>query len=124
MKQFSIKQIYLRLRGDFQKVEWRRLVCNNLGAPRWIFILRLAVLNKFYTRDRLLKWGMVVNPSCPLCSMADESHLHLFFACTVSAQIWQKTINWLGISRSRATANATYKSSRAEVYRMVLEATI
>lgn len=31
MQHVSIKQVYLMLRGDFQKVEWPILVCNNMG---------------------------------------------------------------------------------------------
>lgn len=65
----------MKHREDFQKVEWRRLVCNNIGSPRWIFILRLTALHTLYIRDRLLKWGMVVDPSFRLCTMADEATL-------------------------------------------------
>ncbi|XP_055835672.1 uncharacterized protein LOC129904155 isoform X1 [Solanum dulcamara] len=132
VEHLSMKQVYLKLRGDFQKVEWRSLVCKNLGSPRWIFTLRLASY-KLYTRDRFLKWAMVVDPSCPLCTMADEIHSHLFFACSVSAHVWQKLLNWFVKSRVPgewdfelpwATTYAKYKSSRAEVYRMLLAAAI
>ncbi|XP_075092545.1 uncharacterized protein LOC142172764 [Nicotiana tabacum] len=39
--QFSIKKFYHRLRGDFHKISWRRLVCNNPGYNKWTFILQL-----------------------------------------------------------------------------------
>jgi len=56
MPNFSIKQFYVKLRGKFQKVSWRRLVYNNSGLPRWIFILRVAALERLNIRDRLVKW--------------------------------------------------------------------
>lgn len=31
---FSIKNMYVLMRGDFPKVHLRRLVCNNFGAPK------------------------------------------------------------------------------------------
>lgn len=30
---FSVKKMYMRMRGEFPKVDWRRLTCNN-AAPR------------------------------------------------------------------------------------------
>lgn len=36
---FSAKQMYLKLRGDFLEVDWRRLLCNNAAPPKWAFIL-------------------------------------------------------------------------------------
>ncbi|XP_060184319.1 uncharacterized protein LOC132614001 [Lycium barbarum] len=53
---FSIKQVYTKLRGSFPKVSWRKLVCNNYGAPKWTFILYLTLHKRLYTRHRLLKW--------------------------------------------------------------------
>lgn len=93
MEHFSIKQMYLKIRGDFQKVEWRRLACNNMCSPR------MAALYKLYTKDRLIKWKMGVDLKCHLCSVADESHSHLFFACSVATQVWKKLLSWMGISR-------------------------
>lgn len=40
---FSIKEIYSLLKGQFDKVPQRRLICNNYGCPRWTFILYLAI---------------------------------------------------------------------------------
>lgn len=61
MNCFSIKRMYLRLRGIFLKVPWRRMVCNNLECPKCIFTLRFAAQCKLYTRDRLAKWGINSN---------------------------------------------------------------
>ncbi|KAG5595222.1 hypothetical protein H5410_036454, partial [Solanum commersonii] len=48
---------YVHIQGSkgFSVKQWRRLVCYNYGAPKCIFILYLEILNRLYTRDRLLK---------------------------------------------------------------------
>lgn len=33
-KDFSIKKTYKSLRGEYTKVLWRKLTCNNLGSPK------------------------------------------------------------------------------------------
>lgn len=38
-EKWTIKKVYRLLRGQFEKVAWRRLMCNNLGCPSWTFIL-------------------------------------------------------------------------------------
>nr|XP_016505691.1 PREDICTED: uncharacterized protein LOC107823531 [Nicotiana tabacum] len=55
MQSCSIKNIYHKLRGRFEKVSWRRIVCHNTGCPRWTFILTVAAHGKLYTKDRLQK---------------------------------------------------------------------
>lgn len=32
--EFSIKQTNKSLRGEYSKVPWRKLTCNNLGSPK------------------------------------------------------------------------------------------
>ncbi|XP_059294457.1 uncharacterized protein LOC132047424 [Lycium ferocissimum] len=87
---FSIKQVYLKLRGNHPKVSWRRFVCNNHGAPKWIFILYLALNRRLYTRDRLKKWGIIEQPPFrPVCT-ENETVDHLFFKCGFSTTIWDK----------------------------------
>lgn len=40
---YSIKLMYHQLQGNFNKVRWRRLICNNKSSPKVVFILWLAV---------------------------------------------------------------------------------
>ncbi|XP_009590345.1 uncharacterized protein [Nicotiana tomentosiformis] len=129
MKKFSTKQFYLKLRGTFQKVAWRKLMCNNQGLPKWIFILRLAALGRLYTKDRLFKWGVTQDQFCLLCGQDHESLAHLFFTCETTAQLWKKLLNWIGVTRNPMVwedelqwgmQHASGSSSRAEVYRMLL----
>lgn len=35
MNQFQTRWFYQKIRGEFPKVEWQKLKCNNLGIPNW-----------------------------------------------------------------------------------------
>ncbi|XP_075080594.1 uncharacterized protein LOC142166077 [Nicotiana tabacum] len=100
MKEYSIRLIYNKLRGDLPKVEWMRLLCNNWSSPKWRFILYLAILERLYTRDRVLGWGIAISSACSLCEKVEESHEHLFFQCKYSTSIWSKLLQWVGIQRN------------------------
>ncbi|XP_070040460.1 uncharacterized protein [Nicotiana tomentosiformis] len=127
--QFSVKKMCILMRGDFPKVQWRKIVCNNLGSEKWIFILRLAAHGKLATKDRLMKWGVISGQECPLCLTQNESINHIFFQCDMSIQVWCKLLQWQGINRAAmpwleelkwAEDYARGRSATAEIYRMTL----
>ncbi|XP_070007758.1 uncharacterized protein LOC142165311 [Nicotiana tabacum] len=95
----SIKQIYHKLRGNFSKVSWRRVVCSNAGCPRWTFILTMTAHGKLYTKDRLRKWEIQIDQECVLCRQASETIQHLFFECSYAAELWGNLLVWQGIRR-------------------------
>lgn len=66
MDKYSIGRIYLQMRGPLKKVAWRSLVWTNIGAPKWLFILYLAVNKKLTTKVRLTTWGVITPPLCQL----------------------------------------------------------
>ncbi|XP_019228711.1 PREDICTED: uncharacterized protein LOC109209820 [Nicotiana attenuata] len=70
---FSIRGMYKQLRGDFLK-------------------------ESLYTKDRLRKWGMQVNPECALCEKEMESHNHIFFTCSFSENVWSRILKWMNIN--------------------------
>ncbi|XP_019244443.1 PREDICTED: uncharacterized protein LOC109224311 [Nicotiana attenuata] len=126
---FSIKKWYNSMLGQYQKVSWRRLTCNNLGAPKWIFVLSLAIQNRLLTRSRLHTWGIADEVSCPLCTEAEETIEHLLFNCRIIGEIWSKLLHWQGINRAPmewqreiqwAESNATRNNAAAQVYRLTL----
>ncbi|XP_021854487.2 uncharacterized protein [Spinacia oleracea] len=96
---FSVKNVYSVLRGDVQKVEWRKLTCNNPAPPKCIFIVWLDALNKMVTCDRLIKIGIACEPICCLCEKASENVCHLFFECEYSASVWSCVLQWFGVNR-------------------------
>lgn len=79
MEQFHINKIYRRLLSVFPEVTRTRLVCNNSGVPKWIFISKLALLSMLYTKGMLAKWGILVDRDCVLCDNRSKTASHLFF---------------------------------------------
>ncbi|XP_070022875.1 uncharacterized protein [Nicotiana sylvestris] len=101
--------------------------------PKWIFILRLAILDRLATKERLARWGLMEETVCSLCQRSNEIVQHLFFECDVAWEIWQKLLQWEGIMRRKkqwheevqwAVEKATGKSVGAELYRITLAAVI
>uniref|UniRef100_M1BIU6 Non-LTR reverse transcriptase n=1 Tax=Solanum tuberosum TaxID=4113 RepID=M1BIU6_SOLTU len=91
MEKYSITEVYGKMRGDIEKVEWRKLVWANYGAPKWTFILYIALHRRLSTKDRMEKWGIITDVTCPLCQQEDEDIDHLFFECNLYG-----TGCWLG----------------------------
>ncbi|KAH0636879.1 hypothetical protein KY289_036794 [Solanum tuberosum] len=48
--EFSINAMYKKLRGEYIKVPWSKMTCNNQGSPKWIFALYLAINRRLYTK--------------------------------------------------------------------------
>ncbi|XP_059309946.1 uncharacterized protein LOC132061093 [Lycium ferocissimum] len=96
---FSILRMYLKLMGTHPRVGWRNLICSNPCPPKWLFIGYLVANGRVYSKDRLINWGMDVDPLCQLCKGVAETMNHLFFTCPVAAAVWSKLLQWQGITR-------------------------
>ncbi|KAM3232817.1 hypothetical protein P3L10_018176 [Capsicum annuum] len=130
---FSIKKIYQQLRGQFSKVDRRKLYCNNQGHPKWRFIMFIALNQRLYTKDQLDKWSIHTSLTCALCDEEMEDHQHLFFKCLTSGDIWQRILNWQGVTRGSmrwreevqwANLHAKGILAKTAVFRMSLTATV
>ncbi|XP_070011177.1 uncharacterized protein LOC142162437 [Nicotiana tabacum] len=97
---YSIRDVYNKLRGEFTKVPWRRVLRNNDSCPKWLFIVYIAIQSRLYTKDRLMKWGSITSAECVLCEENDEDHEHLFFKCKFSATIWERLLKWAGVGQA------------------------
>ncbi|XP_015169535.1 uncharacterized protein [Solanum tuberosum] len=133
MDNFHIKGLYQRLQGQFPKVEWRKLILNNQGAPKWKFIFRLAICDRLATRDRIARWGINTTPLCALCNICNETVEHLLFECEVSGSIWKKVLRWQTIPRGNMVwqreiqwviRNYKGRSNGAAVYKVAMTATV
>nr|XP_009766185.1 PREDICTED: uncharacterized protein LOC104217597 [Nicotiana sylvestris] len=89
------------MQEEFQKVAWRKVICNNYGHPKWIFILRLAILERLAIKERLARWGVNIETTCALCQQGIETVQHLFFECEMTGTIWQQLLHWQGIQRKK-----------------------
>ncbi|XP_059302122.1 uncharacterized protein LOC132054068 [Lycium ferocissimum] len=93
---YSIKKVYLQMRGVFQKVDWRKITCNNDGLPKWQFLLNLT--------------------ACPYSSSVWKKLLQ-WQGINRAVLEWQDELQW-------AIANASGHSTAAMVYRMTVAACI
>ncbi|XP_070003520.1 uncharacterized protein [Nicotiana sylvestris] len=93
----------------------------------------MAPHGKLYTRDRLQRWRVQVDQDCVLCKQANETIQHLFFECSYANALWSKLLVWKGIKRSVhgwdeelrwAEVRTKRKNAAAELYKMVLAATV
>ncbi|XP_009623101.1 uncharacterized protein [Nicotiana tomentosiformis] len=133
MENFLTKAMYLKLRGEFSKVPWRRLICKNAGLSKWIFILFLAAHRRLLTRDKLRKWGCLEDTSFPLCHTEEKTINHLFFKCSFSTQVWAAVLDWQRVHRQVMTwdqelewaeQHCKGRSSNANIYKMTLAGSI
>ncbi|GAA0183767.1 hypothetical protein LIER_31121 [Lithospermum erythrorhizon] len=76
-------------------VSWGEWLWSSCGIPKFAFIVWLLLQNRLSTKDRLCHWGMEVDPHCVLCGGL-ESHDHLFFECSYTAQVWRLILQRLG----------------------------
>ncbi|XP_019263320.1 PREDICTED: uncharacterized protein LOC109241062 [Nicotiana attenuata] len=71
--------MYGKLRGDFDRVSWRKLVYSSVGVPKWNFTVFLAAHRRLLTKDGLRGLGYVEDVTCSLCNSEEETVDHLFF---------------------------------------------
>ena len=86
---YSTGAVYTHLKGPVPLVSWSKLVWFSFGIPRQCFLTWLVIQNRCPTRDRLLQWGLQVDPKCLLCNSRNESRNHLFFDCYFSGIVWR-----------------------------------
>ncbi|XP_070055311.1 uncharacterized protein [Nicotiana tomentosiformis] len=90
-----IRQIYLHLLGDYNRVEWKSLIFNNTARPKAKFIIWLMMHGRLTTCDRLSSWKIIVDTQCVMCRKQVETRDHLFVQCEYTKQIWSKLCNWM-----------------------------
>ncbi|XP_061375404.1 uncharacterized protein LOC133317555 [Gastrolobium bilobum] len=89
---------YAYFRLTRPKVYWHKAVWNPAIPPKAAFIFWLAMKGKLLTLDRAP--FLEIDPSCPLCSMVEESHAHLFFLCPTVIRVWKVVRDWSPITRT------------------------
>ena len=83
---FTTSSAWMAIRASRPKVPWADLVWFSGHIPRAAFILWLAFRKRLDTQDRLFQ--PIPNINCLFCGMVLESHDHLFFSYSASAQVW------------------------------------
>ncbi|XP_059310959.1 uncharacterized protein LOC132062399 [Lycium ferocissimum] len=94
METYSIKKLYIVTREDYLEVPWIRLIWNNVGAPKWVFIMYLALHRRLQTKDRIASWANIENLDCPLCQDKLKEIDHTLFKCEYARRVWEKLLVW------------------------------
>lgn len=76
----SITTIWNSIRTVNSQPPWFDLVWNSFSIPKCSFIAWLALKNRLLTKDRMISFGMNVDPACLLCSSPETVH-HLYLDC-------------------------------------------
>ncbi|GKA14485.1 RNA-directed DNA polymerase, eukaryota, reverse transcriptase zinc-binding domain protein [Tanacetum coccineum] len=84
---FSTKNVWLTLRDDWPKVDWKHIVWFSQCNPKQAVILLMAIPGKLLTQDRMI-WVENGDLKCSLCKSWPDSHDHLFFNCPYASNIW------------------------------------
>ncbi|XP_074311439.1 uncharacterized protein LOC141647223 [Silene latifolia] len=88
--------IYL-VAGGLVKVDWWPLIWNRLSLPKYAFIGWLMIQERLYTKDRMLRFGVISDGLCDICRTQMEDHQHLFYSCDFSTRCWTLLREWLGV---------------------------
>jgi hypothetical protein len=68
---------------------WAHLQCK--------FFIWLAIKNRVWTADRLLKHWLPHPSVCLLCDQEDESTQHILVSCVFSRETWTKILSFVGL---------------------------
>ena len=74
--------------GEIEDKGWAKLIWFTRSIPRHSFQAWQVYLNRCPTKDRMIGWGLHVDPMCVLCNSQLESRDHLFFDCPFSYDLW------------------------------------
>ncbi|XP_060216245.1 uncharacterized protein LOC132643729 [Lycium barbarum] len=124
----SIKTLYLHLIGDRPRMPWKCMMISNGAKPKALLSLWLQIQDRLMTTDRLVGWGINVDPYCKLCTNQLETRAHLFVHYEYSKKVWTRLLKWLQILSLAATTweshlqwiitKAKGKSKAAQLFRM------
>lgn len=104
---YSTGQMYRYLTVHGAAVPWENIVWTVGGIPKHSFLCWLFILNRCPTRDRLLRWGLQISPSCLLCNAASESRDHLLFNCSFSWSLWSSLAIRCGLNPEQQWTDVT-----------------
>ncbi|XP_074361101.1 uncharacterized protein LOC141701316 [Apium graveolens] len=66
---------------------WFDAVWHSWHIPKCSFIFWLMLQNRLLTRDKLLNFGLNVDPSCVLCRSQPESNVHIGSECLFTSMV-------------------------------------
>ncbi|WZZ52606.1 hypothetical protein YC2023_052713 [Brassica napus] len=77
---------------------WAPLAWPSRGIPRHSFYCWLTLKDRLPTHDRLLRWGLQIQPLCLLCNAFPESRDYLYWECDMTFQLWSRASSRCGLT--------------------------
>ncbi|CAN1153332.1 LINE-1 retrotransposable element ORF2 protein [Linum perenne] len=81
VQKLKIGTIWEGIRKKRSEVNWYGCVWTGYYVPRRAVITWLIVTNRINTRDKIKSWDPLVDTTCALCEVEEESREHLFVHC-------------------------------------------
>ncbi|GAB2299031.1 hypothetical protein Dimus_038547 [Dionaea muscipula] len=97
-KEYSVRMGYRALRGNMETVPWAKLVWSMEIFPRHQVLLWLAFQNKWRTKVKLKKMGLIEDESCVLCQEYRETTDHILSECEFSRAVLRWTLHAVRLS--------------------------
>lgn len=91
---FSIKSAYKMLKeGDWNPKDDKSKSVWKLSGPQrvWFFIWTVLQGRLLSNMERV-RWGLAVNPSCPICNFHSEDILHILRDCAIARNVQNQVI--------------------------------
>ncbi|XP_039022098.1 uncharacterized protein LOC120154405 [Hibiscus syriacus] len=79
--------IWDKIREKRSKVAWHRIIWFPAHIPKFSLITWMATLDRLLTKERLSRFGMVVDANCVFCGAEQESRTHIFLDCSFSNEV-------------------------------------
>lgn len=98
---FKTGEVYTYLCGNVAEERWTPIAWPKKGIPRHGFHSWLVIKSRLPTRDRLLQWGLQVQPLCLLCNVFPESRDHIYWDCDMAFQLWTRVAARCGFAPLR-----------------------
>ncbi|XP_074315209.1 uncharacterized protein LOC141651393 [Silene latifolia] len=98
-----LSQVYGFFRNSSSAGSWTKSLMQSVIVPSHRIICFMIAQNHLATLDNLQRRGFHLANRCYLCGTNEESHLHLFLACSFCSAVWQGLLSWMGICSSGNT---------------------
>lgn len=73
--------------------KWYKVTWSTVSSGTDNLCFWKVINNALMTRDKLVSYGMIVQPNCELCDQHCESVDHIFFNCPYVHHVWSKALS-------------------------------
>lgn len=99
-QRFNTNQIYHLIRDRRPLVTWSKICWFKRGVPKHQFLTWMFLHIRCPTKDRMIGWGIQIDPTCLFCNSSLETRDHLFFDCPYSRAAWTNLVAGFRLPRS------------------------